>query len=259
MWNPWLLSEETPSASAMTHRCSQLKPDAFEAIFHSFNSSARDLRPSDNNSQYRFLAADGSSISFFSFPRYAADKYFSTQGNSAKGWYALQTSGTFLHWSAAIWSAAVARNSLLNWSIQPVTVWRLAEERDSAPEKIHFHSIGRDTLDDFLAHALSDEGRARQGSGDDLPSGMGAHKVMLQPYWYDRAERALVVLDSMHWFERILLPLSSAQECEEKVFLWLWGCRHIRCHRIVLYCAVTSANAGVQTCTAWPDAAAPLL
>lgn len=83
------LSEEAPSASAMTQRRSQLKPEAFEAVFHAFNSSARDLRPSDNNSQYRFLAADGSSISFFSFPRYAADEYFSTQGNSARGWYGM--------------------------------------------------------------------------------------------------------------------------------------------------------------------------
>lgn len=77
-------SEKAPSASAMTQRRSQLKPEAFEAVFHAFNSSARDLRPSDNNSQYRFLVADGSSTSFFSFPRYAADEYFSTQGNSAR-------------------------------------------------------------------------------------------------------------------------------------------------------------------------------
>lgn len=89
------LSEDAPSASAMTQRRSRLKPEAFEAVFHMFNSAVRELDPSGNISPYRYLAADGSTISFFSFPRYASDEYFSTQGNTVRGWYGMHINAFF--------------------------------------------------------------------------------------------------------------------------------------------------------------------
>lgn len=73
------LAKEAPSASAMTQRRSQLKPETFEAVFHTFNTSVRKLDPSINTSPYRYLAADGSIISFFSFPRFTSDEFFAIQ------------------------------------------------------------------------------------------------------------------------------------------------------------------------------------
>ena len=83
------LAQDTPSASAMKQRRSQLKPEAFEAVFYTFNTSVRKLDSPINTSPYRYLAADGSTIFFFSFPRYAADEFFATQGNTARGWYVI--------------------------------------------------------------------------------------------------------------------------------------------------------------------------
>lgn len=58
---------DTPSASAFSQQRAKLKPDALEAVFHQFNSSVLAL---ENNSEYRFLAADGSTFTFFSKPSF---------------------------------------------------------------------------------------------------------------------------------------------------------------------------------------------
>lgn len=40
-------------------------------------------------SQYQFIAADGSSISFSSLPRFALDEYYISEGHSASGFYSM--------------------------------------------------------------------------------------------------------------------------------------------------------------------------
>ena len=40
-------------------------------------------------SQYQFIAADGSSISFSSFPRFTLDEYYISEGHSASGFYSM--------------------------------------------------------------------------------------------------------------------------------------------------------------------------
>ena len=61
------LSSETPSVSALNQRRSQLMPEAVEAVFREFNSSARQLENSVQNQRYQYVAADGSTISFLVF------------------------------------------------------------------------------------------------------------------------------------------------------------------------------------------------
>lgn len=79
------LSAETPTVSALNQRRSQLMPDAFEAVFHEFTTSAFELETVKNDSQYQYVAADGSTISFSSFPRFASDEYYISEGHSISG------------------------------------------------------------------------------------------------------------------------------------------------------------------------------
>lgn len=54
---------DAPTASAFNQQRAKLKPDALEALFNQFNSSANSP---DKRFGYRFLAADGSTFTFFS-------------------------------------------------------------------------------------------------------------------------------------------------------------------------------------------------
>lgn len=89
------LSSETPSVSALNQRRSQLMPEAVEAVFREFNSSARQLENSVQNQRYQYVAADGSTISFFSFPRFASEDYFISEGHSARGFYSMHINAFF--------------------------------------------------------------------------------------------------------------------------------------------------------------------
>lgn len=73
-----------PTASALNQQRSKLKPEALEAVFKQFTSSANSL---DASGKYRFLAADGSTFAFFSNPSFASDDYYVSGGHSAKGFY----------------------------------------------------------------------------------------------------------------------------------------------------------------------------
>lgn len=83
------LSPETPTVSALNQRRSQLKPDAFEAVFHEFTSSALELETENHDPSYQYIAADGSTISFSSLPRFASDEYYISEGHSASGFYSM--------------------------------------------------------------------------------------------------------------------------------------------------------------------------
>ena len=76
----------SPSASAVNQQRAKLKSEALEAVFHHFNSSVLSL---EHSSGYRFLAADGSTFTFFSRPSFAAPEYFASEGHSAKGFYSM--------------------------------------------------------------------------------------------------------------------------------------------------------------------------
>lgn len=75
-----------PTDSAFNQQRSKLKPEALEAVFQNFNEAADSLNaPPD----YRFLAADGSTVTFFSRPGFSPDEYYVGSGHSAKGFYSI--------------------------------------------------------------------------------------------------------------------------------------------------------------------------
>lgn len=75
------LSPETPTVSALNQRRSQLKPEAFKAVFQHFTTSALNLAMEDYDSQYQYIAADDSTISFSSRSCFASDEYYISEGH----------------------------------------------------------------------------------------------------------------------------------------------------------------------------------
>lgn len=75
---------QAPSASAFNQQRAKLKPEALEAVFKQFNSSIGSL---EKTSGYNYIAADGSTFSFFSKPSFASSDYYVSEGHSAKGFY----------------------------------------------------------------------------------------------------------------------------------------------------------------------------
>lgn len=75
-----------PTASALNQQRAKLKPEALEALFKQFNSSIDSM---ENTSGYQFLAADGSTFTFFSRSSFASSEYHVTEGHSAKGFYSM--------------------------------------------------------------------------------------------------------------------------------------------------------------------------
>lgn len=86
------LVPSAPSASAFNQQRAKLKPDALEAVFHQFNSSVLSM---EKTTDYRFLAADGSTFTFFSKPSFSTPEYFISQGHSAKGFYSMHLNALY--------------------------------------------------------------------------------------------------------------------------------------------------------------------
>lgn len=80
------LDASAPSSSAFNQQRDKLKPEALEAVFRRFNDS---VLSDQKLSGYRFLAADGSTFTFFSKPSFTSDEYFVSEGHSAKGFYSM--------------------------------------------------------------------------------------------------------------------------------------------------------------------------
>lgn len=78
---------KAPSASAFSQQRAKLKPEALYAVFNNFNQSVAPC--SKYKSDYRFLAADGSTATFFSHPKFSGPEYYVKPGQSAKGVYSL--------------------------------------------------------------------------------------------------------------------------------------------------------------------------
>ena len=73
----WGLDSSIPTASALSQQRAKLKPDALEAVFRHFNSASMELPPASfMDSHYRFLAADGSTCTFFSTPAFSSPDYY---------------------------------------------------------------------------------------------------------------------------------------------------------------------------------------
>ncbi|MEG2324464.1 MAG: IS4 family transposase [Anaerovoracaceae bacterium] len=92
----WGMDITMPSSSALNQQRNKLKPDALEAVFHHFNSSVLELSHSTlNDEHYRFLAADGSTCTYFSTPSFSSDDYYCTPGHSIRGFYSMHLNAFF--------------------------------------------------------------------------------------------------------------------------------------------------------------------
>lgn len=75
-----------PSDSAFNQQRAKLKPEAVKTVFHKFNQSVDAL---NEPPKYRYLAADGSTATYFSYPKFSPPEYFVEPGHSAKGFYSI--------------------------------------------------------------------------------------------------------------------------------------------------------------------------
>ena len=83
-------ADSMPTSSALNQQRQKLKPNALEAVFRLFNSSVTELLPDTlRDGNYRFLAADGSTFSYFSSPSFSPDEYYCSPGNSIRGVYSM--------------------------------------------------------------------------------------------------------------------------------------------------------------------------
>ena len=86
------LDSSAPSASAFNQQRAKLKPDALETVFRQFNSSVHNT---EKHSRYRFLAADGSTFTYFSKPSLSPPAYFVSEGHSAKGFFSMHLNALY--------------------------------------------------------------------------------------------------------------------------------------------------------------------
>lgn len=80
------MDADKPTDSAFNQQRAKLKPEALKAVFHKFNESAVILHEKQD---YRFIAADGSTATYFSKPEFSSSEYFVQPGHSAKGCYSI--------------------------------------------------------------------------------------------------------------------------------------------------------------------------
>jgi hypothetical protein len=81
-----------PTASALNQQRAKLKPEALEAVFKYFNSSVNSV---EKTSDYRMLAVDGSTFTFFCKPQFASPEYYVAPGHSAKGFYSMHLNAVY--------------------------------------------------------------------------------------------------------------------------------------------------------------------
>lgn len=91
------LDPQAPTSSAFRQQRTKLKPEALKAVLDGFSRSISDLGlPVCRTAPgYRCLAADGSTVSFYSTPQFSSDDYFVCEGHSMKGFYSLHVNGFF--------------------------------------------------------------------------------------------------------------------------------------------------------------------
>ncbi len=86
---------DAPTSSAFRQQRAKLRPQAIKAVLDGFNSSLIDmLQPARCAVPgCRCLAADGSTVSFYSTPRFSPDSYLVSEGHSLKGFYSVHVNG----------------------------------------------------------------------------------------------------------------------------------------------------------------------
>ena len=91
------LDPQAPTSSAFRQQRAKLKPEALKAVFDTFNRFLSDFDPPVCRTApgYRCLAVDGSTVSFFSTPRFSPGNYLVSEGHSIKGFYSLHVNGLF--------------------------------------------------------------------------------------------------------------------------------------------------------------------
>ncbi len=111
------LDADAPSASALNQRRAQLSPDALKKVFDLFTENAQNIYThsspvisddqeqnlassnpisySPSRSSYSFIAADGTTITFFSFPKFTSDDYYVSEGHSARGFYSIHINALY--------------------------------------------------------------------------------------------------------------------------------------------------------------------
>ena len=80
------MDTDKPTDAALNQQRAKLRPEAVEAVLREFNTSMDSLTPPP---YYRFLAADGSTATFFSSPKFSPPEYFVEPGHSSKGFYSI--------------------------------------------------------------------------------------------------------------------------------------------------------------------------
>lgn len=88
-----------PSASALNQQKAKLKPEALEALFNEFNRRTSALSSENSDSKdfpYRYIAADGSTVSFFCRPGENTASYYVSEGHSMKGFYSLHINAMYV-------------------------------------------------------------------------------------------------------------------------------------------------------------------
>lgn len=82
---------QAPTSSAFCQQRAKLKSTAIQAVFDTFNRSLFELDPAVSRTVpgYRCLAADGSTASFYSTPKFSSEDFFVSEGHSIKGFYSL--------------------------------------------------------------------------------------------------------------------------------------------------------------------------
>lgn len=85
-------SADRPSLSAFIQQRAKLKPEAMETLFHRFSDSLDEFHPAG---KYRYIAADGSTMTFLSNPDRASDEYHTNQGNAEKGCYCVHATALY--------------------------------------------------------------------------------------------------------------------------------------------------------------------
>ena len=123
-----------PTSSAFNQQRAKLKADALEAVFKHFNSSINCM---EKTSGYRFLAADGSTCTFFSKPSFASDEYYVSGGHSAKGFYSMHLNAFY----------DLERHTYTDAVIQPV---HNKDEFRAFCEIVDRHEILLDTKNVFI-------------------------------------------------------------------------------------------------------------
>lgn len=87
---------DAPTSSAFRQQRNKLRPEALKGVLDRFNASIGMAQPNRCSVPgFRCLAADGSTASFYSTPRFSPDSYFVSAGHSMKGFYSVHVNALF--------------------------------------------------------------------------------------------------------------------------------------------------------------------